>query len=154
MARPIVPTARGRDDRSVALWLLAVAAMIFAMVVIGGITRLTESGLSITEWKPIGGVHPAAARPAWQQDFDLYKPIPEFQKLHPDMTLAQFKGIFWWEYAHRLWGRLIGFAFALPGLWLFAARPDPRRRSGRVWSASSCWAGCRARSAGSWSRAG
>jgi cytochrome c oxidase assembly protein subunit 15 len=108
----------GRDDRAVALWLLAVAAMIFAMVVIGGITRLTESGLSITEWRPIGGVIPPLGEAAWQRAFDLYQQIPEFQKLRPDMTLAEFKAIFWWEYVHRLWGRLIGLAFALPGLWL------------------------------------
>jgi len=108
---------RRRDDRTVALWLFAVAAMIFLMVVIGGITRLTESGLSITEWKPISGVLPPLNEADWQREFDLYKQTPEFQKLRPDMTIAEFRGIFWWEYIHRLWGRLIGFAFALPGLW-------------------------------------
>ena len=107
-----------RDDCLVAAWLLAVAAMIFVMVVIGGITRLTESGLSITEWKPVSGVIPPLDAAAWQREFDQYKTIPEFQKIRPDMTLAAFKGIFWWEYVHRLWGRLIGLAFALPGLWL------------------------------------
>jgi len=109
---------RRRDDRAVALWLFAMAAMIFLMVVIGGITRLTESGLSITEWKPISGVLPPLNAADWQREFDLYKQIPEFQKLRPDMTIAEFRGIFWWEYIHRLWGRLIGLAFALPGLWL------------------------------------
>ena len=112
--------SRIADDRLVALWLIAVAAMIFVRVMLGGITRLTESGLSITEWKPISGVLPPLDAGQWQQEFDRYKAIPEFQNLHPDMTLDQFKGIFWWEYAHRLWGRLIGFAFAIPGLWLFA----------------------------------
>jgi heme a synthase len=107
-----------RGDRLVALWLFGVAAMIFAMVVIGGVTRLTESGLSITEWKPISGVIPPLSARDWEREFDLYKQIPEFQKLRPDMTLADFKGIYWWEYVHRLWGRLIGLAFALPGLWL------------------------------------
>ncbi len=111
--------AGSRNDRAVALWLFAVAAMIFVMVVIGGITRLTESGLSITEWRPIGGVLPPLDNAAWQHEFDLYKRIPEFQKRHPDMTLDEFRGIYWWEYAHRLWGRSIGFAFAIPGLWLF-----------------------------------
>jgi cytochrome c oxidase assembly protein subunit 15 len=110
---------RLRDDRAVAMWLFAVAAMIFIMVVIGGITRLTESGLSITEWKPISGILPPLDEASWQREFDLYKQIPEFQKLRPDMGLAEFRGIFWWEYFHRLWGRLIGVAFALPGLWLF-----------------------------------
>ncbi len=118
IALPRRPVA---DDRLVARWLTAVAAMIFVMVVLGGITRLTELGLSITEWKPISGVIPPLDAGQWQQEFDHYKAIPEFQQLHPDMTLDQFKGIFWWEYAHRLWGRLIGFAFAIPGLWLFAS---------------------------------
>ena len=122
---------RPRDDRAVALWLFAVAAMIFVMVVIGGITRLTESGLSITEWKPISGVLPPLDEASWQREFDLYKQIPEFQKLRPDMTLGEFQDIFWWEYIHRLWGRLIGVAFALPGLWLFLRgriRPELRGR--------------------------
>jgi cytochrome c oxidase assembly protein subunit 15 len=129
--RPKIETQRPRDDRAVALWLLIVAAMIFVMVVIGGITRLTESGLSITEWKPIAGVLPPLDESAWQREFDLYKQIPEFQKLRPDMTLEEFRGIFWWEYFHRLWGRLIGVAFALPGLWLFLRgriRPELRGR--------------------------
>ena len=111
-------SARLADDRAVAIWLFVVAAMIFVMVVIGGITRLTESGLSITEWEPISGVLPPLGDAAWQKEFELYKQIPEFQKLRPDMTLDEFRGIFWWEYFHRLWGRLIGIAFALPGLWL------------------------------------
>ncbi len=122
---------RASDDRAVALWLILVAAMIFVMVVIGGITRLTESGLSITEWKPISGVLPPMGDAAWQNEFDLYKQIPEFQTRHPDMTLDEFRGIFWWEYFHRLWGRLIGVAFALPGLWLLLRgriRPELRLR--------------------------
>ncbi|HWY65209.1 MAG TPA: COX15/CtaA family protein, partial [Rhizomicrobium sp.] len=131
LSSPALAGGHRRDDRLVAVWLLAVAAMIFAMVVIGGITRLTESGLSITEWKPISGVIPPLDAAAWQQEFDHYKLIPEFQKLRPDMTLAEFKGIFWWEYVHRLWGRLIGIAFALPGLWLLwrgRIRPELRPR--------------------------
>jgi cytochrome c oxidase assembly protein subunit 15 len=117
IALPRSPVA---DDRMVAHWLFAVAAMIFVMVMLGGITRLTQSGLSITEWKPVSGVLPPLDAGQWQQEFDRYKAVPEFRQLHPDMTLEQFKGIFWWEYTHRLWGRLIGFVFAIPGLWLFA----------------------------------
>ncbi len=109
---------RRADDRAVAIWLFIVAAMIFVMVVIGGITRLTESGLSITEWKPVSGVLPPLDNATWQHEFDLYKQIPEFQQLRPDMTLEEFRGIFWWEYIHRLWGRLIGAVFAAGGLWL------------------------------------
>jgi len=97
VSSPALSIAHRRDDRQVAIWLFAVAAMIFAMVVIGGITRLTESGLSITEWKPLSGVIPPLDEAAWQQEFDHYKLIPEFQKLRPDMTLAEFKGIYWWE---------------------------------------------------------
>jgi cytochrome c oxidase assembly protein subunit 15 len=109
-------------DRAVARWLLACCAMIFAMVIIGGITRLTESGLSITEWRPISGVLPPLAVADWEREFALYRQIPEFQQLRPDMTLAEFKGIFWWEYAHRLWGRLIGVVFAAGFLVLLLRR--------------------------------
>ena len=101
-----------KADRAVGLWLLACCAMIFVMVSIGGITRLTESGLSITEWRPISGIVPPLSAGEWQQEFALYRQIPEFQQLRPEMTLEEFKGIFWWEYVHRLWGRLIGVVFA------------------------------------------
>src|SRR5262245_35663975 len=101
-------------DRAIAYWLLAGCAMIFAMVVIGGITRLTESGLSITEWRPVSGVVPPLSEAEWDSAFALYQQIPEYQQLNRGMTLEQFKGIYWWEYIHRLWGRLIGLAFALP----------------------------------------
>src|SRR5262245_2323997 len=107
-----VSRANPAADRAVGLWLLGCCGMIFVMVVIGGITRLTESGLSITEWRPISGIVPPLSAAEWQQEFALYQQIPEFQQLRPDMTLEEFKGIFWWEYVHRLWGRLIGIVFA------------------------------------------
>ena len=107
----------GANDRAIATWLLACCAMIFLMVLIGGITRLTESGLSITEWKPIAGILPPLSDAAWQAEFDKYKQIPEYQYVHYGMTLAEFKSIFFWEYTHRLWGRLIGIVFAVPFLW-------------------------------------
>ena len=113
-------------DRAIALWLFACCAMIFAMVVIGGITRLTESGLSITEWRPLSGVIPPLSDAEWQQAFARYQQIPEYRQLNPGMTLAEFKGIFWWEYVHRLWGRLIGVVFAVPFLY-FLARGRLRR---------------------------
>jgi cytochrome c oxidase assembly protein subunit 15 len=91
--------------------------MIFLMVVIGGVTRLTESGLSITEWKPISGVIPPLGDGEWAQEFERYKAIPQYQAIHADMTLAEFKTIFFWEWLHRLWGRLIGAVFLLPFLW-------------------------------------
>src|SRR5215475_15395399 len=95
-------------DRAVALWLLACCGMIFVMVVIGGITRLTESGLSITEWRPVSGVLPPLSEADWQHAFSLYQQIPEYQELNRGMTLAEFKSIYWWEFTHRMWGRLIG----------------------------------------------
>ena len=104
-------------DRAIAFWLIACCAMIFAMVLIGGITRLTESGLSITEWQPVTGVVPPLSHAQWVAEFDRYKAIPQYEAIHPEMTLAQFKGIFFWEYLHRLWGRLIGVVFAVPFLY-------------------------------------
>lgn len=96
--------------------------MIFFMVVIGGITRLTESGLSITEWQPISGILPPLTDAAWQEAFAHYRAIPQFQAIHADMSLDDFKGIFFWEYLHRLWGRLIGIVFALPFLYFLIRR--------------------------------
>jgi cytochrome c oxidase assembly protein subunit 15 len=107
-------------NRAIRLWLYAVAALIFAMVLVGGATRLTESGLSIVEWKPVTGALPPMGEGAWQAEFDKYKTIPQFQHRNSGMTLAEFKTIFWWEWAHRLMGRLIGAAFGLPFLWFLA----------------------------------
>lgn len=104
------------DRRSVVIrgWLVVVAALIVAMVVVGGATRLTHSGLSITEWQPIVGVVPPLDQAAWQEAFTKYQQTPEFRAINPDMTLAQFKGIFWWEWSHRMLGRLIGVVVLLP----------------------------------------
>jgi len=113
-------------DRAIALWLFACCAMIFAMVVIGGITRLTESGLSITEWRPLSGVIPPLSDAEWQQAFASYQQIPEYQQLNRGMTLEEFKGIFWWEFIHRLWARLIGVVFAA-GFLLSLLRRQIRR---------------------------
>jgi cytochrome c oxidase assembly protein subunit 15 len=108
--------------------LLAVAALVFAMVVVGGITRLTESGLSITEWKPISGAIPPLTQADWEHAFDLYKRIPEYQQINgpAGMTLAQFKHIYWWEFAHRLLGRAIGLVFGVGLLWFALRRQIPR----------------------------
>src|SRR5215468_3494659 len=119
-AVPVHP--RPRDQRLVAGWLLLCAIMVFAMVVIGGITRLTESGLSITEWQPLTGVIPPLSDAAWASEFDHYRAIPQYQAIHAGMTLVEFKTIFFWEYLHRLWGRLIGVAFAVPFLWFLLTR--------------------------------
>lgn len=126
----VAPTARPSRPAAIATWLLAVAGLIVVMVVVGGITRLTESGLSITEWKPLTGIVPPLNAEQWQAEFDNYKPIPEYQQLNQGMTLAGFQAIFFWEYLHRLLGRLIGIAFALPLLWFAVRRAIP---SGYGW---------------------
>jgi heme a synthase len=105
--------------RAVRFWLIAVAGLVFLMVLVGGATRLTESGLSITQWKPVTGILPPLSGAEWQAEFDGYKQIPQFAKLNPDMTLDGFKAIFWWEWAHRLLARVVGAAFILPGLFFW-----------------------------------
>ena len=106
-------------NSAVRFWLFAVAGLVFAMVLVGGATRLTESGLSITQWKPLTGVMPPLSAADWQAEFDRYKHIPQFAELNPDMTLAGFKTIFWWEWSHRLLARIVGAAFVLPALWFW-----------------------------------
>ena len=105
--------------RPVRIWLWSVAALVFLMVVVGGATRLTESGLSITEWKVVTGVVPPLSEAAWLAEFEKYKQIPQFSQLFPTMELSQFKSIFFWEWGHRLLGRVIGVAFALPLAWFW-----------------------------------
>ncbi len=95
-------------------WLYFVCALILAMVVVGGATRLTESGLSITEWKPIHGVIPPLSEAEWEQELEKYRQIPEYKLINKGMSLEEFKFIFWWEWAHRLLGRFIGVAFFVP----------------------------------------
>ena len=112
--------------RVLSIWLFIVAALVIAMVVIGGITRLTESGLSITQWKPVSGIVPPLNAAQWQAEFDNYKRIPEYQQLNRGMTMAGFQAIFFWEYLHRLLGRVVGMAYLLPLLWFWARRQVPR----------------------------
>ncbi|WP_372917972.1 COX15/CtaA family protein [Sandarakinorhabdus sp.] len=111
--------------RAIAFWLLAVAALVFAMVVVGGITRLTESGLSITRWDVMSGTLPPLSEAEWQRQFDLYRQSSQYKLMNAGMSLAAFKGIFFWEYVHRLLGRLIGLAFALPLAWFWIRRQIP-----------------------------
>ena len=117
-----------RRPLAISNWLMAVAAMVFLMVVVGGITRLTESGLSITEWKPVTGAIPPLTQSDWQHAFELYQRTPEYLEINgpAGMTLAQFKFIFFWEWLHRLIGRLIGVVFAVPLLWFAARRAIPQ----------------------------
>ncbi|TDT99338.1 cytochrome c oxidase assembly protein subunit 15 [Azorhizobium sp. AG788] len=116
MALAGAPVA-ARSPRAVQVWLYAVAALIVLMVVVGGATRLTESGLSITEWKPITGALPPLSEADWQAEFDRYKTIPQYEILNKGMGLEAFKTIYWWEWGHRLLGRVIGLAFFLPFLY-------------------------------------
>lgn len=126
-AIPLSRDRRGPGRAAVRLWLYAVAILIIAMVVVGGATRLTESGLSITEWKPVTGALPPLSQADWQAEFDKYRAIPQYEILNKGMGLEAFKRIYWWEWGHRLLGRVIGFAFLLPFLW-FAWRGVLRGR--------------------------
>lgn len=112
-------STRNTNDRHIALWLLVCCALIFTMVVLGGVTRLTRSGLSMVHWQPISGVVPPLTKAQWQKEFGHYKKSPEYKKINLGMSLKQFKSIFWYEYSHRLLGRIIGLAFLLPFLFFF-----------------------------------
>ena len=103
--------------RSVRAWLIIVAALVVCTLMVGGATRLTESGLSIVEWKPVTGTIPPLTDAEWSKQFEAYKTIPQYREMNHGMSLAEFKTIFWWEWAHRLFGRLIGAVFLLPFLW-------------------------------------
>jgi cytochrome c oxidase assembly protein subunit 15 len=115
-----------RARRQVAAWLLTCCALVFCMVVVGGVTRLTHSGLSIVEWAPIVGTVPPLSQADWQQAFEAYQRTPEYQQVNRGMSLEDFKGIFWWEYFHRLLGRGIGLVFFLPLLYFAIARKIER----------------------------
>src|SRR6201996_6093605 len=117
--------------RAIRVWLLAVAALIAAMVLVGGATRLTESGLSIVEWKPVTGALPPLGERQWEQAFEAYKTIPQYRAQNAGMTLGEFKSIFWWEWSHRLLGRVIGAVYLLPFLfflWRGGMTGDLKRR--------------------------
>jgi cytochrome c oxidase assembly protein subunit 15 len=133
MDSALAPPAAAREDRvtrprAISNLLFIVAAMVFLMVVVGGITRLTESGLSITEWKPISGAIPPLTQADWSHAFDLYKQTPQYREVAgpAGMTLSGFKFIFFWEWVHRLLGRVIGFVFFLGVGWFAAKRAIPR----------------------------
>jgi len=114
------------SDRAIASWLLVCAAMVFVMVALGGITRLTESGLSITEWQPVSGILLPFGKTQWRAAFAAYQQIPQYAAIHPGMTLHEFKVIYFWEWFHRLWGRLIGIAFLVPFLYFLLQKQISR----------------------------
>jgi cytochrome c oxidase assembly protein subunit 15 len=126
-----IPAQQASPIRAVRWWLLGVAALIAIMVLVGGATRLTESGLSIVEWKPVTGTLPPLSQEQWTQAFEGYKTIPQYRELNAGMTLSEFKTIFWWEWSHRLLGRVIGAVYLLPFLWFLwrgALSTDLKRR--------------------------
>jgi cytochrome c oxidase assembly protein subunit 15 len=120
--------------RAVRLWLLAVAAMIFLTLVVGGATRLTESGLSITEWKPVTGVLPPLSEAGWQAEFQAYRAIPQYQELNRGMSLDAFKVIYWWEWTHRVLARSTGAVFLLPFLFFLWRGWVPPPLKARLWT--------------------
>jgi heme a synthase len=115
-----------KSQTSVALWLFTCGGMVVVMMLIGAATRLTESGLSMVEWRPLIGGIPPLSETEWGRVFDLYRQTSEYRIQHAGMDLAEFKKIFWWEYIHRLWGRLIGIVFAVPFLWFLFKRAIER----------------------------
>ena len=122
--RPQPPTTV-QSHGAVRAWLLVIALLVIAMVAVGGATRLTDSGLSITEWRPIMGTLPPLSTADWASAFEKYKQIPEYREVNHGMSLAEFKTIFWWEWGHRLLGRVIGLAFAVPMIWFWWQRRIP-----------------------------
>jgi cytochrome c oxidase assembly protein subunit 15 len=115
-----IPPSAAENRRWVRIWLYVVIATLFALVLVGGATRLVEAGLSITEWKPIHGVIPPIGEAEWHEEFEKYKQIPQYQEINKGMSLDAFKVIFWWEWAHRLLARGVGFIFALPMVFFWA----------------------------------
>lgn len=120
--------------RAIRIWLFILFAMVMAMIAVGGATRLTDSGLSITRWKPVSGALPPMNRADWQSEYDLYRQSPQFRLANPDMTLPQFKWIFWWEWGHRNLGRLIGLVWFIGLAAFWATRRIPPGWHGRLFS--------------------
>lgn len=120
-------------EKAVGLWLATSAFMVFAMMIIGAITRLTESGLSMVEWRPLIGAIPPLSGEEWQRIFDLYRGTSEYQLANAGMTLAEFKEIFWWEYIHRVWGRLIGLVYAIPFFYFLLTKRLPAGSVHHYW---------------------
>ncbi|MCL4213824.1 MAG: COX15/CtaA family protein [Gemmatimonadales bacterium] len=126
MTRDLLRSIDRGDARALGRWLAAWAFLVFLTVVVGGATRLTESGLSITEWKPVTGVVPPLSEAQWEEEFAKYRRIPQYAQMNPDMDLAGFKRIYLWEFVHRIIARLVGAAFLLPLIWFALRRRIPR----------------------------
>ncbi|MAU52600.1 MAG: heme A synthase [Roseovarius sp.] len=128
----LIDAGRRGARRGIRLWLLVLFALVVAMIAVGGLTRLTDSGLSITEWKPVAGALPPMSDADWQEEFDKYRAIPQYELLNKGMSLAEFKYIYWWEWGHRQLGRVIGLVWALGFLGFLVARQIPRGWAGRL----------------------
>lgn len=125
MTQITITPARGR--RFIALWLFCLCGFIGFVVLVGGITRLTDSGLSITQWKPVTGIIPPLNAQDWQNEFVRYQAIPEYRLINQGMSLSQFKAIYWWEWGHRLLARMTGFVFLIPFVWFWSTGKLARR---------------------------
>lgn len=138
-ARPTPAPKPGLIDRgttgarsAIRVWLLVIFALVAAMIVVGGLTRLTDSGLSITEWRPVTGALPPMDEAAWAAEFQKYQTIPQYELVNKGMTLAEFKTIYWWEWGHRQLGRVIGFVWALGFIGFLVTRSIPAGWTGRL----------------------
>ena len=134
---PVSTAAPGPRPAALARWLWGVALLVILVVAVGGITRLTESGLSITEWKPVSGVLPPLNEAGWQEEFHKYQQIPEYKEINVGMSLAAFKAIFFWEWLHRVLGRLVGGAMLVPLIWFAARRAIPAGYGWRLFALTS-----------------
>lgn len=132
VAGGLIDGAKAGARRAIRLWLLTLAVLVAAMILVGGLTRLTESGLSITEWKPVTGVIPPLNATDWAAEFALYQASPQYQNLNQGMTLEAFQNIYWWEWAHRFLGRLVGLVWAVGFLSFLALRKIPAGWTGRL----------------------
>ncbi|WP_077146108.1 COX15/CtaA family protein [Sphingopyxis sp. KK2] len=137
MANIPVSTPAGPRPAALARWLWAVALLVILVVAVGGITRLTESGLSITEWKPVSGVLPPLSEAGWQEEFHKYQQIPEYKEINVGMSLSAFKAIFFWEWLHRILGRLVGGAMLIPLAWFAFRRAIPSGYGWRLFALTS-----------------
>ena len=128
----VIDRARRGARGAIRVWLVAIFALVVAMILVGGLTRLTDSGLSITEWKPVTGAVPPLSAADWQVEFDKYKQIPEYQLQNHQMTLTEFKSIYWWEWGHRQLGRVIGLVWAAGFLFFWLSKRIPTGWTGRL----------------------
>ncbi len=128
----LIDTGRRGARRGIRLWLMVLFALVVVMIAVGGLTRLTDSGLSITEWRPVTGALPPMSEAHWQAEFDKYRAIPQYELLNKGMSLDEFKFIYWWEWGHRQLGRVIGLVWAIGFFGFLVARQIPRGWTGRL----------------------